>query len=77
MKTSDEQSNQKLKVSGKSDAWDDELAQTPGDALLFARISDYFMGHTDIEEVKNDPSRDEACEMAAPIDGHRCAGDGT
>ncbi len=67
MKTSDEQSNQKLKVSGKSDAWDDELAQTPGDALLFGRISDYFMGNKDIEEVMNDPSRDEACEMAAPV----------
>ncbi len=67
MKTSDEHSKHKLKVSGKSEAWDDELVQTPGDALLFGRISDYFRGHKDIEEVMNDPSRDETCDRVAPI----------
>lgn len=67
MKTSDEHNNHKLKVSGKPDAWDDKLSQTSGDALLFERISDYFMGHQDIEEVMNDQSRGETCDLAAPM----------
>jgi len=73
MKTTDEHYNQKLKVSGKSDAWDDDLSQSPEDALLFDRICDYFIGHHDIEEVMNDPARSETRDMVAPmISGFAC-----
>ena len=67
MKTADEHRNQKLNVSGKSDRWDDEMSQSPGDALLFGKISDYFMGQKDIEEVMNDPSLDETRDLVAPM----------
>ncbi len=67
MKKSDEHNDKKFKVAGNPDSWDDDQLPFSEDELLFRRISDYFTGTRDIEEVMKDPLREEIRDQAASL----------
>ncbi len=59
--------------SRRADGWN-ELLVREEDHDLFGRISDYFRGVSDIEEVRNDPGLAETCRVADEmISGYSCS----